>query len=121
MAALVTDMDGDAWLPLGDIQYSNGTFTEFQKVYDLQFGHLLPITYPVPGNHGYGTEDAAGYFAYFGDRAHGPEGYYSFTLCTLALQHHPSSTGARGRNSSTPTTDRPNGGSETEMYSTCGG
>jgi len=80
VAALVTSMDVDAWLPLGDIQYSNGTLTEFQKVYDLQFGHLLPITYPVPGNHEYGTEDAAGYFAYFGDRAHGPEGYYSFTL-----------------------------------------
>jgi len=155
VAALVTDMDVDAWLPLGDIQYSNGTLTEFQKVYDLQFGHLLPTTYPVPGNHEYGTEGAAGYFAYFGDRAHGPEGYYSFTLgdwhvvalnsdicrddpgcgpgspqyewladdlassdalCTLAFQHHPTFDWRTWQKFVDPDDDRPNGGSETEMY-----
>ena len=143
------------WLPLGDIQYSNGTLTEFQKVYDLQFGHLLPITYPVPGNHEYGTEGAAGYFAYFGDRAHGPQGYYSFTLgdwhvvalnsdicrddpgcgpgspqyewladdlassdalCTLAFQHHPTFDWRTWQKFVDPDDDRPNGGSETEMY-----
>jgi len=82
VAALVTSMDVDGWLPLGDIQYSNGTLTEFQKVYDLQFGHLNAITYPAPGNHEYETPGAQGYFDYFGTRAHGPEGYYSFNLGT---------------------------------------
>src|SRR5262245_66132875 len=47
VADLVRSIAPDAWLPLGDIQYSNGTLTEFQKVYDLQFGDLLPITFPV--------------------------------------------------------------------------
>jgi hypothetical protein len=51
-------------------------------VYDRQFGHLNPITYPAPGNHEYETPGAQGYFDYFGTRAHGPEGYYSFNLGT---------------------------------------
>ena len=35
---------------------------------------------PAPGNHEYGTTDAAGYFAYFGAVANPPLGYYSFDL-----------------------------------------
>ena len=82
VAELITDLDPDAFLALGDIQYNNGKLTEFLKVYDKQFGHLDPITLPTPGNHEYGTEGAQGYFDYFGDRAHGPEGYYSTDLGT---------------------------------------
>jgi hypothetical protein len=35
----------------------------------------------LPGNHEYGTADAAGYFGYFGyfgNIAHGPGGWYSY-------------------------------------------
>ena len=80
VAELITDLEPDGFLALGDLQYNNGKLEEFLRVYDLQFGHLNPITYPAPGNHEYGTPGAQGYFDYFGERAHGPEGYYSFDL-----------------------------------------
>ena len=80
VAALITEIDPDRFLALGDLQYNNGKLAEFLRVYDLQFGHLNPRTLPTPGNHEYGTEGAQGYFDYFGARAHGPEGYYSVDL-----------------------------------------
>jgi Calcineurin-like phosphoesterase len=80
VAALVTGLDPDRFLPLGDIQYNIGALDAFLRVYDRQFGHLNPITHPTPGNHEYGTEGAQGYFDYFGARAHGPGGYYAFDL-----------------------------------------
>ena len=80
VAALITDLDPDRFFALGDNQYNNGKLSEFLRVYDPQFGHLKPITDPTPGNHEYGTPGAQGYFDYFGARAHGPEGYYSFDL-----------------------------------------
>jgi calcineurin-like phosphoesterase family protein len=80
IAALISSLDPDAFFALGDLQYNDGGLDEFLRVYDLQFGHLNPITDPVPGNHEYETPGAEGYFDYFGARAHGPEGYYSFDL-----------------------------------------
>lgn len=80
VADLITELDPDAFLPLGDIQYNKGALEQFLRVYDRQFGHLNGITHPTPGNHDYTTEGAQGYFDYFGPRAHGPEGYYSFDL-----------------------------------------
>jgi 3',5'-cyclic AMP phosphodiesterase CpdA len=71
--------DYDAFIPLGDIQYEYGLYKDFIENYDLHFGRLLPITYPIAGNHEYGkSPDAAGYFRYYGDRA--PAAYYSFDL-----------------------------------------
>jgi acid phosphatase type 7 len=69
-----------AFLALGDNQYEAGSYADYLANYDAYFGRFMPITYPVPGNHEYGTPDAAGYFDYFGDRAHGPGGWYSFDL-----------------------------------------
>ena len=80
VAALITELAPDRFFALGDLQYNNGKLEEFLRVYDRQFGHLKPITNPAPGNHEYGTEGAQGYFDYFGEAAHGPEGYYSFDL-----------------------------------------
>jgi Calcineurin-like phosphoesterase len=80
VAALITQLAPDRFFALGDLQYNNGKLEEFLRVYDRQFGHLMPITMPAPGNHEYGTEGAQGYFDYFGVIAHGPEGYYSFDL-----------------------------------------
>jgi calcineurin-like phosphoesterase family protein len=80
VAALVAQLAPDRFLPLGDLQYNKGALKEFRRVWDAQFGHLNPITEPVPGNHEYATPDARGYFRYFGDAAHGPEGYYSYDL-----------------------------------------
>jgi len=71
VAALITALEPDAFFALGDLQYNDGGLDEFLRVYDPQFGHLNPITYPVPGNHEYETPGAEGYFDYFGARAHG--------------------------------------------------
>ena len=55
----------------GDIQYEDATLEKFNQVYDKYFGDLKSITKPVPGNHEYYTEGAAGYFDYFGKKIAG--------------------------------------------------
>jgi Calcineurin-like phosphoesterase len=70
----------DAFIALGDEQYEYGRYLDFVQNYDAYFGRLLPTTYPVPGNHEYGTTDAAGYFRYFGAAARNRHGWYSFDL-----------------------------------------
>lgn len=80
-ADLIAAADVDAVLALGDLQYPKGTLEDYNISYNSAWGRFKAITYPVPGNHEYYTADTAGYFAYFGDRAGGPErGYYSFDL-----------------------------------------
>ena len=80
VASLVASLNVDKFLVLGDVQYESGEYENFVRYYDPYFGPLLPVTAPAPGNHDYGTADAAGYFTYFGEAAHGPRGYYSFDL-----------------------------------------
>lgn len=68
-------------LAVGDLAYPNGTPEEFARCYAPAWGAFKHRTYPAPGNHEYRTPGAAGYFAYFGDRAGEPgKGYYSFDL-----------------------------------------
>jgi hypothetical protein len=82
-----------AILPLGDDQYECGSLSAFQNSYGSSWGRLKQITYPVPGNHEYqstnpfgGTgcsNQATGYFSYFGSVAGSPgHGYYSYNLGT---------------------------------------
>ncbi len=67
----------------GDNAYPDGTAGEFSDCYDASWGRHKDRTYPSPGNHDYHTDDAAGYFAYFGARAGEPgKGYYSYDLGT---------------------------------------
>jgi hypothetical protein len=74
VAAAIRRGHYDRFLVLGDVQYEYGRYRDFLDNYDRYFGRLMDITEPVPGNHEYGTTDAAGYFRYFGARAHGPGG-----------------------------------------------
>mgnify|MGYP001594845990 FL=1 len=68
-------------LAVGDMAYPKGTPEEFANCYEPTWGAFKDRTYPVPGNHDYGTPGATGYFAYFGARAGDPaKGYYSFNL-----------------------------------------
>jgi chitodextrinase len=70
-----------AVLPLGDNQYEDGTQWKYMQSYDASWGRVMSLTRPVPGNHEYGTQNAAGYFAYFGLIAGDPtKGYYSFDV-----------------------------------------
>jgi chitodextrinase len=68
-------------LPLGDNQYEDATQWKFMQSYDPSWGRLNALAHPVPGNHEYLTQGAAGYFAYFGGIAGDPtKGYYSFDM-----------------------------------------
>ena len=58
-------MDLSAILPLGDLQYENGTLDKFQRSFDPTWGRLKAQMRPVVGNHEYRTPGAAGYFDYF--------------------------------------------------------
>jgi len=77
---MLDDLDGTI-LTLGDNAYPDGTAADFANCYAPTWGRHLSRTYPSAGNHDYETDAAAGYFAYFGDRAGAPgEGWYSFEL-----------------------------------------
>jgi acid phosphatase type 7 len=80
---LILSKSYDAVLPLGDNQYERGTLGQYRDSYGPSWGRLdRSRTFPIPGNHEY--EDpaggAAGYFDFFGARAHGPRGYYSHNV-----------------------------------------
>ncbi len=78
---IVADTAVDAFLPLGDLQYPSGSLKAFWSSYHPTWGRLKDRTRPVPGNHEYQTDDAAGYFDYFGRRAGDrSKGYYSFDI-----------------------------------------
>jgi len=77
-ADLVSDIDPDAVLALGDLQYEVAKLAEFKASYDKSWGRFKDITYPAPGNHEYGTGVAPGYYDYFGKKAGDRDkGYYS--------------------------------------------
>ena len=66
---------------LGDIAYERGTPKEFATCFDPVWGPMFDRLYPSPGNHEYATEDARGYYGYFGERAVRPgRGWYAFNL-----------------------------------------
>jgi len=70
-----------AVLSLGDHTYPVGAASEFADCYHPTWGRFRERTWPTPGNHEYATEDAAPYYAYFGERAGQPgQGYYSLRL-----------------------------------------
>lgn len=65
----------------GDNAYSDGELEEFEECYGPTWGRHRARTRPAPGNHDYETDDAAGYFGYFGDAAGRPSrGYYSYDV-----------------------------------------
>lgn len=67
-------------ITLGDNAYPAGTETNFENCYDPTWGQFKDRTKPVPGNHEYRTEEARGYFSYFGEAAGDQgKGYYSYT------------------------------------------
>lgn len=86
-AALIGPVD--AVLPLGDNQYDSGRLSDYQTAYASSWGvpSLLPKTFPVVGNHEYGSPGAKGYFDYFngvgaatGRAGARGQGWYSYDL-----------------------------------------
>jgi hypothetical protein len=74
----------DAVLPLGDLQYEDGTFEEFMAGYEPSWGQQAAKTYPVVGNHEYHLPGAQGYFDYWASKGRPTGartgGYYSFDV-----------------------------------------
>ena len=86
-AALVRQLQPNALLLLGDLQYETGSPKDFAAYFDSLFGEFKSIIWPVPGNHEYFTRGASGYFDYFngagadsGRAGSRRRGYYSFEL-----------------------------------------
>jgi Calcineurin-like phosphoesterase len=73
----------DAVLPLGDLQYPDGTLESFAG-YDATWGKFAEESYPVPGNHDYHVGGAAGYYDYWESKGRpvgeARTGYYSWDL-----------------------------------------
>jgi hypothetical protein len=78
-ADLLDHLEGRV-LAVGDLVYPRGSARDFARCYDPSWGRHKERTWPVPGNRDYGTAGAEPYFRYFGARAGGPGGYYSFEL-----------------------------------------
>ncbi|HET9671674.1 MAG TPA: DNRLRE domain-containing protein [Actinomycetota bacterium] len=74
----------DAVLPLGDLQYPDGTLEQFLGAYEPSWGVHAPNTYPSVGNHEYHVPGAQGYFDYWASKGRptgDPKaGYHSFDL-----------------------------------------
>jgi hypothetical protein len=79
-AELLDDLRGTV-ITLGDNAYNDGAPAEFANCYDPSWGRHRQRTKPAPGNHDYHTNDASGYYGYFGAAAGDPaKGYYSYGL-----------------------------------------
>lgn len=61
---------------LGDNAYPDGTIEDFLRCYGPSWGRSKNRTRPASGNHEHVTEDAAGYFEYFGPAAGEFDRYY---------------------------------------------
>ncbi|HWO69852.1 MAG TPA: DNRLRE domain-containing protein [Actinomycetota bacterium] len=76
----------DVVLPLGDLQYTDGTLEKFTVAYDPTWGQHADRTSPVPGNHEYNDPagGAAGYYGYWSSKGRPTgvtgAGYYSFDV-----------------------------------------
>ena len=80
VARLVDILPGPVLL-LGDIAYPNGTPEQFEECFGTAWGRYRDRLRPAPGNHEYGTADAAGYFGWFGDAAgERGKGWHSFEI-----------------------------------------
>lgn len=72
-AALLDDIPGTVFTT-GDNAYPNGRPEDFADCYAPSWGRHLARTWPAPGNHDWHTPGLAGYRAYFGEAAVGPDG-----------------------------------------------
>jgi len=75
-ARLLGQINPTRVLTLGDNAYEDGSLSEYTSYYAPNWG--MYKTSPTPGNHGYHTPNAEGYFDYFGAQAPGP--YYSYNV-----------------------------------------
>jgi hypothetical protein len=65
-ANLTANLNPDAVLAVGDLQYEGASISELMSFYEPTWGRFKAKTYPLRGNHEYVTNGAAGYVDYFG-------------------------------------------------------
>jgi acid phosphatase type 7 len=70
-ANVVANVAGTVYT-LGDNVYPDGTAAQFSNCYHPTWGAHKSRTKPSVGNHEYHTQDASGYFNYFGGAAGSP-------------------------------------------------
>jgi hypothetical protein len=63
-ADLISSMEPERVLALGDLVYPEGTASGFAELYDPTWGEFKDITAPTPGNHEY-LSGGKGYYDYF--------------------------------------------------------
>ncbi len=73
-AGLITTLPADAVLALGDLQYPDGEWENFDYYYRDTWGTFASKTFPMRGNHEYGVPGAYGYTRFFGPNS---QSYYS--------------------------------------------
>lgn len=79
-ARLLEELPDATVMAVGDNAYEFGSPFDYSGCYQPTWGQVKDRTRPATGNHEYLTPGAAGYFAYFGQRAAPPLGYYSYDL-----------------------------------------
>jgi len=63
---LIRAASPDAVFTTGDNAYPDGSPADYARAYEPTWGSFRDRTHPVPGNHEYRTDGAAGYLGYFG-------------------------------------------------------
>ncbi len=84
-ARLIRSRSVAAVLPLGDTQYDSGALADYRASYDVTWGAFKRRTYPVVGNHEYGTPNAAGFLSYFGARVPNPRVWYASNIASWRI------------------------------------
>jgi hypothetical protein len=80
-AAMLARLPGVTFFTAGDNAYPDGSLADFMKCFDPTWGKYKARIHPAAGNHEYQTQNASGYFNYFGAAAGTPgKGYYSYNL-----------------------------------------
>jgi len=81
LTAMLLDNIPGAVFTAGDNAYPLGSTSSFNNCYQPTWGRHKDRTWPAPGDNDYDTENASGYFNYFGAAAGDPtKGYYSYDL-----------------------------------------
>ena len=65
-AKLIKSLKPKLVLALGDLAYESGSVSDFNAGYAKSWGAFKVSTFPVPGNHEYRTDGAAGYRQWWG-------------------------------------------------------
>ena len=81
-ADLLASVEGTIFTA-GDTNQDNGEGWRYDECFTRSWGRFKKRIRPAPGNHDYMTEDAKGYYDYFGKAAgERGKGYYSYDLGT---------------------------------------